>query len=93
MPTNRKSAAYKARTIMFTAGPKKVPTPRIAELQDLMMIELSNSFNFILHGGTAIWRVYSGKRFSYVIDVYHNDPKNVAEHFSHPVYLKYLSLK
>lgn len=54
---------------------------RTAELQDLIMFELSKSFSFVLHGGTAVWRVYGGKRFSYDIDVYHNNPEDVAKHF------------
>lgn len=66
---------------------------RIAELQDFVMIELSKSFNFILHGGTAVWRVYSGKRFSYDIDVYHNDPEDVAKHFSSSSVFKVLKSK
>lgn len=66
---------------------------RIAELQDLVMIELSKSFSFILHGGTAVWRVYSGKRFSYDIDVYLNDPEDVAKHFSSSNVFKVLKSK
>ncbi len=66
---------------------------RIAELQDLVMIELSKSFSFILHGGAAVWRVYSGKRFSYDIDVYHNNPEDVAKHFSSSSLFKVLKSK
>lgn len=66
---------------------------RIAELQDSIMIELSKSFDFILHGGTAVWRVYGGKRFSYDIDIYHNDPEDVAKHFSSSSAFKVLKSK
>jgi len=36
---------------------------KIAEFQDLIVIELCKRFDFILRGGTAIWRIYGGKRF------------------------------
>ncbi len=49
----------------------------IAELQDLLMVELSRRFNFVLHGGTAVWRIYGGKRFSYDVDVYLEKPEDV----------------
>ena len=54
---------------------------RIAELQDWIIIELSKKFDFILHGGTAIWRVYGGKRFSFDIDIYHKNPEKILNHF------------
>ncbi len=43
----------------------------LAELQD-RFIEMLYSFDneFVMHGGTAIWRCYSGNRFSYDIDGY-----------------------
>ena len=44
---------------------------RIAYLQDLIMKEVYSVFNdAVLHGGTAIWRCYGGKRFSEDIDLY-----------------------
>ncbi|MDE1825528.1 MAG: nucleotidyl transferase AbiEii/AbiGii toxin family protein [Candidatus Micrarchaeota archaeon] len=53
---------------------KKLPRQEfvsLAELQD-RFIDAIYSFdkNLILHGGTAIWRCYSGNRFSYDIDAY-----------------------
>jgi hypothetical protein len=66
---------------------------RVAELQDLMIIELSKSFDFILHGGTAVWRIYGGKRFSYDVDVYHNNPNELASYFSSTRLFKMLKSK
>lgn len=54
---------------------------RIAELQDKLLIEISSRFEIILHGGTAIWRIYRGKRFSYDIDIYYADPAKILEYF------------
>ncbi len=51
---------------------------RIAELQDVLVMELSKRFNFILHGGTAVWRVYGGKRFSIDVDIYCEEPGELA---------------
>jgi len=43
----------------------------IARVQDLTMESLlALDSKIILHGGTAIWRCYNGKRFSYDIDIY-----------------------
>lgn len=43
----------------------------IAELQDKFVEAVYQSdSNIILHGGTAIWRCYSGNRFSYDVDAY-----------------------
>jgi predicted nucleotidyltransferase component of viral defense system len=50
---------------------KKIEYRDIATFQDIvvdLLYELDSSV--ILHGGTAIWRCYSGKRFSNDIDVY-----------------------
>ncbi|MEM2608657.1 MAG: nucleotidyl transferase AbiEii/AbiGii toxin family protein [Thermoproteota archaeon] len=65
----------------------------IGELQDLLLMELSKSFDFILHGGTAVWRVYGGKRFSYDIDVYHNNPEDLADYFYSTKIFKVLKSK
>lgn len=54
---------------------------KIARVQDLLIVELLKNFDFILHGGSAVWRVYGGKRFSFDIDIYHKDPKEVLNHF------------
>lgn len=55
---------------------------RVGELQDTAMIELSQNFDFVLHGGTAVWRVYQGKRFSFDVHIYCRNTKEIAEHFS-----------
>lgn len=50
---------------------KKRKQLEVAVLQDeLMQIIYSISDDIIVHGGTAIWRCYGGKRFSEDIDVY-----------------------
>lgn len=66
---------------------------KIAELQDLIIIELSRHFDFVLRGGTAIWRIYSGKRFSYDIDIYYNNPEEIANYFSSSKMFKVLKSK
>lgn len=44
---------------------------KIAYAQDIIIEEVYKFFmNAVLHGGTAIWRVYSGKRFSEDLDFY-----------------------
>ena len=44
---------------------------RIAYAQDLIVKEVYSIFNTaVLHGGTAIWRCYNGKRFSEDLDFY-----------------------
>jgi len=44
---------------------------KIASAQDLLVESIYNFFpKTIIHGGTAIWRCYSSKRFSEDIDVY-----------------------
>ncbi|MEM1668801.1 MAG: nucleotidyl transferase AbiEii/AbiGii toxin family protein [Thermofilaceae archaeon] len=52
---------------------------RIAELQDAVIVELSKRVDFVLRGGTAVWRVYGGKRFSYDIDLYCPQPESIPE--------------
>jgi len=66
---------------------------KIAEFQDLIVIELCKRFDFILRGGTAIWRIYGGKRFSYDIDIYYNNPEEIAEYFSTSKTFKILKSK
>jgi len=69
---------------------KKIPLARIlkgkflkiAKVQDLVILELLRKFDFILHGGTAVWRIYRGKRFSYDIDIYHRNPEEIATYLS-----------
>ena len=44
---------------------------KIAYAQDLIVKEVYSVFNnAVLHGGTAIWRCYNGKRFSEDLDFY-----------------------
>ena len=43
---------------------------KIAEVQDVLVLELLKGIDFVIHGGTAIWRIYGGKRFSYDVDIY-----------------------
>ena len=46
----------------------------IARLQDLAMDSLlAIEKEVILHGGTAIWRCFDGKRFSFDLDLYASD--------------------
>ena len=53
---------------------KKRTQIEIAFLQDeIMDIMYSITDNIVLHGGTAIWRCYSGKRFSEDLDFYSRD--------------------
>jgi predicted nucleotidyltransferase component of viral defense system len=50
---------------------KKESHKKIAAAQDLLVEELYKFFNnAVIHGGTAIWRCYNGKRFSEDIDCY-----------------------
>ncbi|MEK6941058.1 MAG: nucleotidyl transferase AbiEii/AbiGii toxin family protein [Nanoarchaeota archaeon] len=54
---------------------KKETQRKIAQAQDIIVEEVYAIFEkAILHGGTAIWRCYAGKRFSEDIDFYF--PKN-----------------
>jgi predicted nucleotidyltransferase component of viral defense system len=53
---------------------------KIASAQDLIIKEVYSSFNkAVLHGGTAIWRCYSGKRFSEDLDFYFPKDKERIE--------------
>lgn len=50
---------------------KRESHKKIAYAQDLIVKEVYSVFNnAILHGGTAIWRCYCGKRFSEDLDFY-----------------------
>ncbi|NCN39028.1 MAG: hypothetical protein COY38_04590 [Candidatus Aenigmarchaeota archaeon CG_4_10_14_0_8_um_filter_37_24] len=50
---------------------KKKAQKDLAVAQDLVVIEMYNSFpKTVIHGGTCIWRCYGGNRFSEDIDVY-----------------------
>ena len=56
---------------------------KIAYAQDLIVNEVYLVFNkAVLHGGTAIWRCYNGKRFSEDLDFYlPNDKKKIEALF------------
>ncbi|TDA31485.1 MAG: hypothetical protein DSO04_03905 [Hadesarchaea archaeon] len=44
---------------------------KVAVLQDMVVEALYRAFpRAVLHGGTAIWRCYSGNRFSEDLDVH-----------------------
>ncbi len=50
---------------------KKETQRKVAQLQDFIMEEVYRHFDrAVLHGGTAIWRCYAGKRFSEDLDFY-----------------------
>lgn len=54
----------------------------IAYTQDLVVEEIYNFFTkAIIHGGTAIWRCYSGNRFSEDIDIYIKKNKEKINNF------------
>ncbi len=63
---------------------KRTRHKEVARAQDIIIEELYNSFEKpVLHGGTAIWRCYSGNRFSEDIDAYlPKDVEKVSKFFS-----------
>ena len=63
---------------------KRKPHKEIAYAQDLIVETLYSFFQkAVIHGGTAIWRCYSGNRFSEDVDVYIARDKNkINEMFS-----------
>ena len=55
---------------------------KIAMLQDIAIDIVDKAVkNYVLHGGTAIWRCYNGNRFSYDLDFYFQE-KNVCSKIS-----------
>ncbi len=46
------------------------PQLEVARLQDQLIQIIADNMSGVLHGGTAIWRCYGGKRFSEDIDLY-----------------------
>ncbi len=52
---------------------------RIAEMQDILILEISREIDFVIHGGTAIWRIYGGKRFSYYVDIYSQEVERIPQ--------------
>jgi len=56
---------------------------KIARLQDILLENMYRVFpKAVLHGGTAIWRCYSGNRFSEDVDVYiEKDAKKMERFF------------
>ncbi len=64
--------------IPLQARLKRESHRKIAYAQDLVVKEVYSVINnAILHGGTAIWRCYNGKRFSEDLDFYF--PKNLKK--------------
>lgn len=69
----RKKHGYQAQMerIPLQVRLKREAHRKIALAQDLIVKEVYSVFNkAVLHGGTAIWRCYSGKRFSEDLDFY-----------------------
>jgi predicted nucleotidyltransferase component of viral defense system len=73
--------------------PKRIPLNQrlkrrqhieVARLQDIIVEALYRVFpESVLHGGTAIWRCYSGSRFSEDIDMYmEKDEERIGELFT-----------
>ncbi|MBT3408872.1 nucleotidyl transferase AbiEii/AbiGii toxin family protein [Candidatus Woesearchaeota archaeon] len=60
---------------------KKQNHKELAEAQDIMIENIFDVDDAVLHGGTAIWRCYKGKRFSEDIDLYLPNDKNVKKIF------------
>jgi len=52
---------------------------KVARLQDTVIQIIYESVNAALHGGTAIWRCYNGKRFSEDIDIYFKKEADVKK--------------
>jgi len=53
---------------------------KTAEFQDEVVLSLIGNFkDIVFHGGTAIWRVYGGKRFSFDIDFYFPKPERIKQ--------------
>ncbi len=63
---------------------KKKQHRDIARAQDLVVSSLYEIFNkAVIHGGTALWRCYSGNRFSEDVDVYiEKDLRKVSNLFT-----------
>ncbi len=60
-----------ARRVPLYQRLKRKQHIEIARLQDIVVETLYRVFpDSVLHGGTAIWRCYSGSRFSEDVDVY-----------------------
>jgi len=66
--------------IPLQARLKREAHRKIAYAQDIIVKEVYSVLNnSVLHGGTAIWRCYNGKRFSEDLDFYFSkDKKNVG---------------
>ena len=66
--------------IPLQAKLKRETHRKIAYAQDLIVKEVYSVFDkAVLHGGTAIWRCYDGKRFSEDLDFYLPKDKNKIE--------------
>ncbi len=61
---------------------KKEVYRKIAYAQDLIVNEVYKFFpKAILHGGTGIWRIFNGNRFSEDLDFYIKNDKNMVNEF------------
>ncbi len=66
--------------IPLQARLKREAHRKIAYAQDLIVKEVYLVFDkAVLHGGTAIWRCYNGKRFSEDLDFYFSNNKEKTE--------------
>jgi len=67
---------------------------KIALAQDLIIKEVYSIFNnAVLHGGTAIWRCYSGKRFSEDLDFYLSKDRESIERLFERLKLRGFEIK
>src|SRR3989338_2152251 len=67
---------------------------KIALAQDLIIKEVYSIFNnAVLHGGTAIWRCYSGKRFSEDLDFYLSKDRESIERLFERLKLRSFEIK
>src|SRR3989338_3348921 len=66
--------------IPLQARLKREAHRKIAYAQDIIVKEVYSVLNnSVLHGGTAIWRCYNGKRFSEDLDFYFSKDKKKVE--------------
>jgi predicted nucleotidyltransferase component of viral defense system len=62
---------------------------KIAETQDAVILYLvERGVDFILHGGTTIWRIYGGKRLSIDIDIYAEEPEEIIKILSETFHIE-----
>jgi predicted nucleotidyltransferase component of viral defense system len=77
-------AKMRERRIPLSQRLKRRQHMEIARLQDIVVEAMYRVFpEAVIHGGTAIWRCYSGSRFSEDIDVYmERDTERINNLFS-----------